>query len=102
MRRAHGSLEWRMQARPSGRVCSRAHHAYGRLLLSIRRGHLPLRTDRLLLRPWREADREPFAALNADARVMEHLPSVLTRERSDALVDELRVEIAERGLGLWA
>ncbi|MER6512686.1 hypothetical protein ABT158_38145 [Nonomuraea sp. NPDC001636] len=31
--------------------------------------HLPpveLRTGRLLLRPWRPSDREPFAELNAD------------------------------------
>ena len=32
-----------------------------------------LRTERLLLREWRPEDREPFAALNADPRVMEHL-----------------------------
>jgi RimJ/RimL family protein N-acetyltransferase len=61
-----------------------------------------LRTDRLLLRPWREADREPFAALNADARVMEYMPSVLTRSQSDALIAELSAEIDGRGFGLWA
>jgi hypothetical protein len=27
---------------------------------------VPLRTDRLLLRPWEPDDREPFAGLNAD------------------------------------
>ncbi|MFF3013715.1 GNAT family N-acetyltransferase [Streptomyces sp. NPDC057939] len=32
-----------------------------------------LRTDRLLLRPWREADLEPWAAMNADPEVREHL-----------------------------
>ena len=68
----------------------------------MQQGQLPLRTDRLLLRPWREADREPFAALNADARVMEYMPSVLSSERSDALAAELSVEIEERGFGLWA
>lgn len=30
-----------------------------------------LRTPRLLLRRWRDEDREPFAALNADPMVME-------------------------------
>src|SRR5271155_4846295 len=30
-----------------------------------------LRTERLYLRPWRPDDRAPFAALNADPRVME-------------------------------
>ena len=34
--------------------------------------HPTLRSDRLLLRPWRDADREPFAALNVDPVVMEH------------------------------
>ena len=32
-----------------------------------------LHTDRLLLRAWTEADREPFAAMNADADVMQRL-----------------------------
>jgi RimJ/RimL family protein N-acetyltransferase len=50
-----------------------------------------LRTSRLLLREWRETDLEPFAALNADARVMEFFPSLLTREESDRFVRELGV-----------
>ena len=44
-------------------------------------------TERLVLRPWRDADRAPFAALNADPDVMAHFPDVLTREESDAAVD---------------
>ena len=44
-----------------------------------------LTTDRLLLRQWRDSDREPFAALNADPAVMEHFPALQTREQSDAL-----------------
>ena len=32
-----------------------------------------LSTARLRLRPWRESDLAPFAAMNADARVMERL-----------------------------
>jgi len=31
---------------------------------------ITLRTDRLLLRPWRESDRAPFADMNADPRVI--------------------------------
>ena len=61
-----------------------------------------LRTERLLLRPWRDEDREPFAALNADPEVMEHFPSTMTREESDAFVDFLTGVFAERGWGLWA
>jgi RimJ/RimL family protein N-acetyltransferase len=61
-----------------------------------------LRTDRLLLRRWKDADRTPFAALSADPEVMEQFPAVLTREQSDALVDEIERAFEERGWGLWA
>ena len=61
-----------------------------------------LRTDRLLLRRWRDGDREPFAALNADPVVMEHFPSLLRREDSDALVDRIEAHFDEHGYGLWA
>jgi RimJ/RimL family protein N-acetyltransferase len=61
-----------------------------------------LTTDRLLLRNWRDSDREPFAALNADPAVMEHFPAVQTREQSDGLIDRSIPMIDERGWGLWA
>ena len=61
-----------------------------------------LRTERLLLRQWRDADLAPFAALNADPQVMEHFPSPLTREHSDAFAASCRERIAERGWGIWA
>ena len=61
-----------------------------------------LHTARLLLRRWREQDRAPFAAMNADPVVMEHFPSVLDRAQSDALVDRIRKHFAEHGYGLWA
>jgi ribosomal-protein-alanine N-acetyltransferase len=59
-------------------------------------------TDRLLMREWRDEDLEPFAALNADPVVMQHFPSTLTREQSDALVARIRRGFAEDGYGLWA
>ena len=59
-------------------------------------------TDRLTLRQWRDADLEPFAALNADPRVMEHFPAPLSRAQSDAAVQRWRQQIAQRGRGLWA
>jgi RimJ/RimL family protein N-acetyltransferase len=49
-----------------------------------------IETDRLLLREWRDDDRDAFAALNADPVVMEYLPKVLTREESDAFFERLR------------
>jgi ribosomal-protein-alanine N-acetyltransferase len=61
-----------------------------------------LRTDRLLLRRWRDSDRVPFAALNADPEVMQHFPGLLTRDESDALIDRIEQHFDEHGYGLWA
>jgi len=61
-----------------------------------------LRTERLRLRRWREADRELFAAMNADLRVMEHFPATLSREESDAVYDRIQSHFDEHGFGLWA
>lgn len=59
-------------------------------------------TERLFLRQWAPADREPFAALNADSRVMEFFPARLTRAESDAMADRCESLIQERGWGFWA
>ena len=57
----------------------------------------------MLLRGWRESDLAPFAALNADPVVMEHFPSTMSRERSDAIVLERVLPMFEaRGFGWWA
>lgn len=61
-----------------------------------------IETGRLLLRRWRDSDREPFAALNADPLVMEHFPATLSREESDALVDRIEAGFEQNGFGLWA
>jgi len=62
-----------------------------------------VRGHRVLLRGWRDADLEPFAALNADPRVMEHYPTPLTRAESDAMVwERILPEFAAQGVGLWA
>lgn len=61
-----------------------------------------IRTERLWLRRWTDADRAPFAAMNADQAVMEHFPAPLTREDSDALVDRVEAHFTTHGYGLWA
>jgi ribosomal-protein-alanine N-acetyltransferase len=61
-----------------------------------------LGSARLLLRRWREGDREPFAALNADPEVMEHFPATLSREESDALARRFEAGFEARGFGVWA
>ena len=60
-----------------------------------------LATPRLLLRPWRDADREPFAAMSADPQVMEFFPATLTRPESDAFVDRTIEGFVERGGWGW-
>jgi RimJ/RimL family protein N-acetyltransferase len=61
-----------------------------------------LLTPRLVLRQWRAADLEPFAALNADPEVMQYFPSPLSREQSGALANDAASAISQRGWGLWA
>jgi RimJ/RimL family protein N-acetyltransferase len=61
-----------------------------------------LRTDRLRLRRWLPGDRAPFAALNADPRVTEHLPKGLSREESDSLAARIEAHFDRHGFGLWA
>jgi len=61
-----------------------------------------LRTERLVLRAWREEDRVPFAAMNADPVVMEHYPSTMDRTESDAFVDRILLRWAQGRPSLWA
>lgn len=61
-----------------------------------------LRTERLLLRPWRSKDRAPFAAMNADPEVRRWFPGLLDRPASDAQADRLQAHIDEHGFGFWA
>ena len=61
-----------------------------------------VRTKRLILRPWREQDLEPFAALNADPKVMEFFTHPLTRRESDALAEKIQADFGRRGYGFWA
>lgn len=62
----------------------------------------PVRTERLILRQWRDEDREPFAALNADPEVMEHFPAPMSRADSDRLADLIQERIEATGFGFWA
>jgi ribosomal-protein-alanine N-acetyltransferase len=61
-----------------------------------------IETSRLVLREWHTSDLAPFAALNADPKVMEHFPSCLTREESDDLVVRIEAHFGKHGFGLWA
>ena len=59
-------------------------------------------TPRLRMRQWRDADREPFAAMNADPAVMEFFPSPQSRAASDASIDAWQAQFAASGWSNWA
>ena len=61
-----------------------------------------VKTDRLLMRRWRDSDREPFAELNGDPDTLRFFPSTLTRAESDAFVDLIESRFEKQGYGLWA
>ena len=61
-----------------------------------------IETDRLILRAFREDDREPFAAVNGDPRVGDWLGGVIDRAASDAMLDRINAHIQDHGWGLWA
>jgi RimJ/RimL family protein N-acetyltransferase len=60
-----------------------------------------IETDRLLLRPWCDADRKPFWAMALEPEVMRYLPSI-DRIDSDDLIDRQIERQAGHGYCLWA
>jgi ribosomal-protein-alanine N-acetyltransferase len=63
---------------------------------------VPLSGSRVRLRLWRAEDREPFALMNFDARIMKFFRSPLGRIESDEVVDRIQKHFEDQGFGLWA
>jgi RimJ/RimL family protein N-acetyltransferase len=61
-----------------------------------------LRTERLLLRSWRDSDLAPWYALNTDPEVRRYLPGIPSRERTDAGAARFQADLDARGWGFWA
>lgn len=61
-----------------------------------------VRTERLLMRGWREEDKLPFSLLTSDPEVMRHFPSMLSAQQSDEMVDGINRFWSGHGYGLWA
>jgi ribosomal-protein-alanine N-acetyltransferase len=59
-------------------------------------------TPRLHLRRWRDEDREPFQAINADPRVMEFMPAPLSAQQSDGLIARIEQHFDRLGFGAFA
>lgn len=61
-----------------------------------------IETERLILRPWAERDREPYHAIKSDPRVMATLGPLQSRAESDATLDRWIARAAEWGHSFWA
>jgi ribosomal-protein-alanine N-acetyltransferase len=63
---------------------------------------MEIRTDRLLLRPWRDEDLDPFAALCADPVTMKYFPHTQTREETEAMMTRMRAFWEKNEFGPFA
>ena len=63
---------------------------------------IPIVTERLIIRCWRDEDRAPFAAMCADPLVMKFLPRILNRAESDAKIDSHVADQQADGFCFWA
>lgn len=61
-----------------------------------------IRTQRVLLRQWKDSDLDRWAAMNADAEVRKYFPKLLDRAEADDEASRIRGNIAQRGWGMWA
>lgn len=55
-----------------------------------------------MLRQWKDEDLKPYAAMNADAVVMEYYTRLHTSAQSAESLARQRASLATRGWGLWA
>lgn len=61
-----------------------------------------LETARLILRPWLDRDRAPFARMSTDPQVMKHLLPFASPEAVDAWIDRQQVHLETHGFCFWA
>lgn len=62
----------------------------------------PLETKRLVIRNWRDRDRDLFFEINSDETVMAFFPFRRSRAEADAFLDVMRARIDEYGFGFCA
>lgn len=62
----------------------------------------PLKTARLILRPWLDTDREPFASMSADPEVMKHLIPLASPSAAVAWIDRQQAHLETHGFCFWA
>ncbi|MBW8319542.1 MAG: GNAT family N-acetyltransferase [Rhizobium sp.] len=61
-----------------------------------------LETPRLIVRNWRDDDRNLFREINRDLKVMEFFPFRRSAEEADTMMERIRAVIDETGFGFYA
>jgi RimJ/RimL family protein N-acetyltransferase len=69
--------------------------------MDARANIFPIETERLTLRRWRDEDREPFAAMCADPRVMAFLPPLPGPVEQDAYIGRMNAHWERNGFGTF-
>jgi len=63
---------------------------------------IEIKTERLILRQWRETDFDFFAEINSSKNVMKFYPSTLSRQQSNELAQNIQQRLSDNGWGFWA
>jgi len=64
--------------------------------------HLQLATPRLILRPWQDRDRVPFATINADPDVMTYFAAPMTLAETDEAMARYNMQLERDGFTMFA
>ncbi|HAT3869049.1 GNAT family N-acetyltransferase [Legionella pneumophila serogroup 2] len=62
----------------------------------------PIKTSRLILRPWRQSDLESYFLINQDTKVLEFLPGSISKEQINDFMQYQNQQLETRGYMLWA
>ncbi|MCB0379144.1 MAG: GNAT family N-acetyltransferase [Bdellovibrionales bacterium] len=70
--------------------------------MPLSRSNLPsYRTERLILRPWKEEDFDFFAQLKSDHEVMRYFPKLLGRQESNEVAHKIINSMNQNKFGIW-
>lgn len=61
-----------------------------------------IETKRLILRTWEDEDIEPMTHINQDPKVCEHLPAIVDRRATEALIKHIIQHYEQHGFTLYA
>jgi len=61
-----------------------------------------IRTDRLLLRSWKDSDLDYFIQMNKDSEVMKYFPNKLSAAKSREFIKKIKNHFSDHNFGLWA